>query len=131
LIRALWAILLFQQSSLDLHQSEIPPAMQQLAVAIGIIFLALKVSEKLQDMINRNKKDLAAAPALFKIELKSDPTVEFRLGALDRAIESKVERREFEDSRRETREQLSSINTKLDRMWGSRSALTGERISGD
>ena len=130
MIRALWAILLFQQSSLDLHQSEIPPAMQQLAVAIGIVFLALKVSEKLQDMINR-KKDIAAAPALFKIELKSDPTVEFRLGALDRAIENKVERREFEDSRRETREQLSSINTKLDRMWGSRSALTGERISGD
>lgn len=92
------------------------------ALALWCMFGVVK--EVLVLMGKGQGREHSTAP--IKIELVSDPTVEYRLNKLDEEMKERITRTEHETQQKFVREQLTRIETIVQRMWTSRSIFTGK-----
>lgn len=103
----------------NLMQTEIvPPFLAQAGTAVVIIYLSLQIVKVAMQFAGRG-------PGNGKEDHNGH--TEWRLQNLDKRVDECVTRPEYETSRRDMREQLNRIESKLDNMWGSRRVFTGEK----
>ena len=95
----------------------IPPVLAQLGTAVVILYLVLQIVRVGMQFAGKMPTDRPA---------DHSSRTEWRLSSLDKRVDECVTRSEYESSRRDMREQLNRIESKLDNMWGSRRLFVGK-----
>lgn len=103
----------------NLVQTELTPGpLGNLGIGALAVWAMVMIVDKLLTFFKKEKPDQKDDSSL---------RTEWRLTNLDKRVDECVTRAEYESSRRDMREQLNRIESKLDNMWGSRRIFTGEK----
>jgi len=102
---------------LQTESSPVPPVLLQLGSGVAVVWMALQIVQKVLEFVGK-KPHGDQAPIV--IELKSDPTTEYRLNKLDEEMKNRITRTEYESRHQDILRQLSRIESLIQRMYSTR-----------
>lgn len=97
----------------------IPPALLQLGAAVAIVYFVMLITRMILEFAGKTKPH----------QPQQDHTsrTEYRLDKLDEEMKERITRTEYESRHADILRQLQRIESKIDKMQGSRAVFTGER----
>lgn len=100
----------------QVESSPVPPALLQLGSGVAVVWMAMQIVQKVLEFVGKRPVHGEG----IQIELKSDPTTEYRLNKLDEEMKNRITRTEYESRHQDILRQLSRIESLIQRMYSTK-----------